>query len=71
MTTGEGPAFAHMLAVFGELEAAAISDRNSSARRHLIQTDRVAGGALAYGWVSILNPSGPGLVLAKDPVCTK
>lgn len=71
MTTGEGRAFAQMLAVFGELEGAAISDRNSSTRRHLIQTGRAAGGAIAYGWMSIPNPDGPGLVLAKDPVTTR
>lgn len=67
MTTGEGRAFAQMLAVFGELEASAISARNVAARSFLIQAGRVAGGGLPYGWRSVPNPEGAGLVLAQDP----
>jgi site-specific DNA recombinase len=67
LTTGEGRAFAQMLAVFGELEAAAISSRVRAARAHLIQGGRVAGGTKPYGWYSTANPDGPGWVLAQDP----
>ena len=67
MTTGEGRAFAQMLAVFGELEASAISARSVAARSFLIQSGRVAGGGLPYGWCSVPNPDGAGLVLAQDP----
>lgn len=67
MTTGEGRAFAQMLAVFGELESAAISARITAARAHLLQSGRIAGGAPPYGWRGVPNPGGPGLVLAQDP----
>lgn len=67
MTTGEGRAFAQMLAVFGEMEAAAISSRVTAARSHIIRSGRVAGGPQPYGWRSVPNPDGPGLVLDQDP----
>jgi|GEM_PF-951439 len=67
LTTGEGRAFAQMLAVFGELEAASISARVRAARSHLLATGRVAGGTKPYGWYSVPNPNGPGRVLAQDP----
>lgn len=67
MTTAQGRAFATMLAVFAEMEAAAISARLKSARRHLIQNGRVAGGLAPYGWRNVANPDGAGLVLAHDP----
>ena len=67
MTSGEGRAFAQMLAVFSELESAAISARLVSAKSHLIQAGRIAGGPPLYGWMAIPNPDGPGKVLAKDP----
>lgn len=67
MTTPEGRAFAQMLAVFGEMEAAAISARVKAARNYLIRAGRVVGGRLPYGWRSVPNPDGPGLVWAQDP----
>lgn len=67
MTTPQGRAFATLLAVFGEMEAAAISARVKGARDHLIRSGRVVGGAVPYGWRSIGNPDGPGFVLAQDP----
>lgn len=67
MTTAQGRAFATMLAVFAELEAAGISARVSAARNHLIKAGRVVGGTVPYGWRSIPNPNGPGKVLAHDP----
>lgn len=70
MTTAQGRAFATMLAVFGEMEAAAISARVTAARRALLHSGRVAGGRLPFGWISVPNPSGPGLVLAPDPART-
>jgi site-specific DNA recombinase len=68
MTTGEGRAFAQMLAVFGELESAAISSRVSAARAHLVHAGRQPGGVPLYGWRSVPNPAGAGKVLAYDPV---
>jgi site-specific DNA recombinase len=67
MTTGEGRAFAQMLAVFGEMEAAAISSRIKAAREHLVSEGRIPGGRQPYGWRSVLNPDGPGYVRAQDP----
>lgn len=67
MTTPEGRGFATMLAVFGEMESAAISARVAGARSHLVRVGRVVGGKVPYGWRSIDNPDGPGKVLAHDP----
>lgn len=67
MTTAQGRAFATMLAVFGEMEAAAISARVTAARSALIHAGRRAGGRPPYGWHNVPNPDGPGMVLAKDP----
>ncbi len=68
MTSPQGRAFAVMLAVFGEMETEAISARIRAARSQLIREGRFAGGGIPYGYRSIANPSGPGRVLAKDPV---
>jgi site-specific DNA recombinase len=67
MTTGEGRAFAQMLAVFGEMEAAAISSRIASAREHLVSQGRIPGGRQPFGWRSVPNPDGPGFVRDQDP----
>lgn len=67
MTTGEGRAFAQMLAVFGEMEAAAISSRRRAAREYLITTGRSTGGRQPYGWQLVRHPDGPGKVRAHDP----
>lgn len=67
MTTKQGEAFATLMAVFGQLEAGAISDRVRSARTHLIHAGRVVGGSVPYGWKSVKNPDGQGKVLAHDP----
>lgn len=67
MTTPQGRAFATVLAVFGELEAAAISARVKSARLHLLKSGRVVGGTVPYGWRSVPSPDGVGLVLCQDP----
>lgn len=67
MTTDQGRAFATMLAVFGEMEASAIRDRVKAARRTLVNSGRQPGGTVPYGWRSVPNPHGKGLVLAIDP----
>lgn len=67
MTTAQGRAFATMLAVFGEMEAAAISARVTGARRALLRLGRRAGGRPPFGWMNVENPAGPGFVLARDP----
>lgn len=67
MTTPMGRAFATILAVFGEMEAAAIASRISAARAHLLQEGRFAGGGVAYGYMSAPNPDGAGRILVTDP----
>jgi len=67
MTTPMGRAFATILAVFGEMEAAAISSRVKAARAHLVKEGRWTGGGVAYGYMPVDNPVGPGRVLVKDP----
>lgn len=67
MTTPDGRGFATMLAVFGEMEAAAISARVKAARKTIVHAGRRAGGRPPYGWKNVTNPDGPGYVLAQDP----
>ena len=66
MTTAQGRAFATMLAVFAEMEAASISARVTHARHALLTVGRRAGGPTPYGWTNVDNPDGPGKVLAQD-----
>lgn len=67
MTSAQGRAFATMLAVFAEMEAAAISARVTAARRALLRAGRRPGGKAPFGWMNVPNPDGPGVVLAQDP----
>src|SRR4051812_6105949 len=67
MTTPQGRAFATLLAVFGEMEAASISARVRDARRHLLHQGRRVGGRPPFGFRNVPNPNGDGLVLAQDP----
>lgn len=67
MTTPMGRAFATILAVFGEMEAAAISARIRAAREFIVREGRWAGGGVPYGYMSIPNPDGAGHVLTHDP----
>jgi site-specific DNA recombinase len=67
MTTPEGRGFATMLAVFGEMEAAAISARVKKARDYLLRSGRYVGGQVVYGWKAVPNPAGPGFVIVQDP----
>ncbi len=67
MTTPMGRAFATILAVFGEMEAAAIASRVRAARAHLLTEGRWVGGGIPYGYASSPNPDGPGFILVKDP----
>jgi len=67
MTTAQGRAFATMLAVFGEMEAAAISARVRAARDTIIKNGRWPGGGVPYGYMSLDNPDGPGKVIRQNP----
>jgi site-specific DNA recombinase len=67
MTTPQGRAFAQILAVFGLMEADAIRARVADARSKLVRAGRVVGGTVPYGWMTVPNPDGPGIVLAHDP----
>lgn len=66
MTSPQGRAFAVMLAVFGEMEAEAIRARVRAARAQILRDGRWPGGGIPYGYQSVVNPDGPGRVLAKD-----
>lgn len=69
MTTPMGRAFATILAVFGEMEAAAIASRVKAARAFIIKEGRWPGGGVPYGYASAPNPSpdAHGHVLCLDP----
>lgn len=67
MTTPQGRAFAVMLSVFAELEAATISARVRAAREAILRSGRRAGGRPPFGFKNVKNPAGPGMVLAHDP----
>ena len=67
MTTPMGRAFATILAVFGEMEAAAIASRVKAARGFILKDGRWPGGGVPYGYQSVPNPGGPGRVLDVDP----
>jgi DNA invertase Pin-like site-specific DNA recombinase len=67
MTTPMGRAFATILAVFGEMEAAAIASRVKAARKHLIKEGRFTGGSLPYGYMSAPRPEGAGRIVVHDP----
>jgi site-specific DNA recombinase len=69
MSTAQGRAFATMLAVFGEMEAAAISARVTSATRHLKHSGRVAGGERPWPYALARNPGGAGYVL--EPIAER
>lgn len=66
MSTPQGQAFATMLAVFAEMEAAAISARVKGARDYLVRSGRAVGGTVPYGYRTIKNPNGKGYVLTQD-----
>lgn len=66
MTTPMGRAFATILAVFGEMEAAAISSRVKAARNHLLKEGRYVGGGIPYGFTTVPNPDGAGWILGHD-----
>ncbi|MDR1387565.1 MAG: recombinase family protein, partial [Propionibacteriaceae bacterium] len=67
MTSPQGRAFAVMLAVFGEMEAEAMRARVRAARAQLLKLGRWPGGGVPFGYASIVNPDGPGKILAQDP----
>ena len=66
MSTAQGRAFATMLAVFGEMEAAAISARVKAARSHMLGSGR-AVGARPWPYESVPHPDGAGLVWRPIP----
>ena len=67
LSTVVGQMIAGVLAGFAQMEAEAIRDRVSAARRHLLGVGRLPGGSLPYGWQAVPNPEGAGYVLAQDP----
>jgi site-specific DNA recombinase len=67
MTSTMGQILAGVLAGFAQKEAEDIGARVAAARTHLLNAGRVVGGTVPYGWRSVPNPKGKGLVLAHDP----
>lgn len=67
LTTASGRAFAQILAVFGEMEAANTSARVAAARAYLERSGRWPGGRVMYGYRAVPNPDGAGWVLEQDP----
>jgi DNA invertase Pin-like site-specific DNA recombinase len=61
MTTAQGRAFATMLTVFGELEAASISARSIAARNHMIAIGRTIGGRKPWPYETVPAASGVGV----------
>jgi site-specific DNA recombinase len=61
MTSAQGRAFATMLAVFGELEAAAISARSTAARAHMVAAGRTVGGRKPWPFETVPAASGVGV----------
>jgi DNA invertase Pin-like site-specific DNA recombinase len=61
-----GRALAYLIAIFAEMEAAAISERVTGAHAYLRREGRWAGGRAPFGHRAVKNPSGPGHVLAID-----
>ncbi|HEX5017856.1 MAG TPA: recombinase family protein, partial [Actinomycetes bacterium] len=66
MTSAQGRAFATMLAVFGEMEAAAMSARAKAARAFMVSDGRAVGNR-PWPYESVPNPSGQGLVWRPIP----
>ncbi|NYG56811.1 recombinase family protein [Nocardioides perillae] len=67
MTDPQGRAFATMMAVFAEMEAAAISARVRASRAALMKAGRRTGGRPPFGWRNRNASPEPGYVLEKDP----
>ncbi|WP_170037502.1 recombinase family protein [Georgenia soli] len=67
MSTTVGQIVAGVMAGFAQMEAEAIRDRVTAARRHLLHNGRIPGGTIPYGWRTVPNPDGAGRVLAQDP----
>jgi len=66
MTSPQGEAFATILSVFGQMEAATIRARVAAARDYLLRSGRYVGGAVLYGYRKAENPDGPGFILVQD-----
>lgn len=67
MGTTIGQIVAGVLAGFAQMEAETTSARVRDARRHLLKSGRLPGGAVPYGWRAIRNTDGEGYRLGHDP----
>jgi DNA invertase Pin-like site-specific DNA recombinase len=61
MTNAQGRAFAVMLSVFAELEAAGISARSTAARSHMIAAGRTVGGRKPWPYETVPAAGGVGV----------
>ena len=61
-----GRAVAYLVAIFAEMEAAAISERVTGAHAYLRREGRWACGRAPFGHKPVENPAGPGYVLVID-----
>lgn len=66
MSTTIGKTVAGVLAGFAQMEAESTSLRVRDARRHLLTSGRLPGGAVPYGWRATPNPNGEGYRLGHD-----
>jgi DNA invertase Pin-like site-specific DNA recombinase len=66
LTTPIGRAMVALIAIFAEMEADAIKERQRGSIDQLRRNGRFAGGAVPYGYVPVPRPDGPGRVLVID-----
>jgi site-specific DNA recombinase len=66
LTTPIGRAMVTLIAIFAEMEADAIKERQRGSIDQLRRNGRFAGGAVPYGYVPVPRPDGPGRVLVVD-----
>jgi len=66
-STPMGRAMLQIVGIFAELESRNISARVTSSNAYLRRNGRKGGGRAPFGYRSVPNPDGPGLVLEVDP----
>lgn len=66
LATPMGRAMAYLTAIFAEMETAATSVRVAGSHEYLRRVGRWGGGKPPYGYQTIANPHGNGVVLVVD-----
>jgi DNA invertase Pin-like site-specific DNA recombinase len=65
-STPDGKRFLQMIAMVAEWELDAITERNQGTKATLRKSPRWPGGRVPYGYETMDNPDGPGLILTID-----